>query len=134
MKEDWEVLCLDNLITGDEANLSHLKDHPGFTFENFNVINPITVEGELDWVMHLASPASPPDYFKHPIHTLKVNSIGTMNALGLAKAKKASFFLTSTSEAYGDPLVHPQPESYWGNVNPIGPRGSMTRASASPKR
>jgi UDP-glucuronate decarboxylase len=123
LREGWEVLCYDSLITGSESNVAHLMDHSGFTFVNVNVIQPIVVEGDLDWVMHLASPASPPDYLEHPIHTLKVNSIGTMNALGVAKAKGASFFLTSTSEAYGDPLVHPQSESYWGNVNPIGPRG-----------
>ncbi len=123
LNEGWEVVCFDNLITGAEGNLAHLRDEPRFTFEERNVIEHLDVAGDLDWVMHLASPASPPDYFQHPIHTLKVNSIGTMNALGLAKAKGASFFLTSTSEAYGDPLVHPQPETYWGNVNPIGPRG-----------
>ena len=123
LKEGWEVVCYDSLITGSEDNLAHLAGDPKFSFVNANVIEPIVFEGELDWVMHLASPASPPDYFQHPIHTMKVNSIGTMNALGLAKAKNAKFFLTSTSEAYGDPLVHPQPESYWGNVNPIGPRG-----------
>ncbi len=123
LNEGWEVVCYDSLITGDESNVGHLLDNPNFSFVNFNVINHISFDGGLDWVMHLASPASPPDYFEHPIHTMKVNAIGTMNALGLAKAKGASFFLTSTSEAYGDPLVHPQPESYWGNVNPIGPRG-----------
>ncbi len=123
LKEGWEVLCYDSLITGSAHNVAHLMDDPNFHFVEFNVINHITADGDLDWVMHLASPASPPDYFKHPIHTMKVNAIGTMNALGLAKAKRAKFFLTSTSEAYGDPKVHPQPESYWGNVNPIGPRG-----------
>ncbi|MDP9069119.1 MAG: SDR family oxidoreductase [Actinomycetota bacterium] len=123
IKEGWEVVCFDNLITGAEDNLAHLTDHLSFSFENRNVIEHLDVDGAVDWVMHLASPASPPDYFEHPIHTMKVNSIGTMNALGLAKAKGAKFFLTSTSEAYGDPLVHPQPESYWGNVNPVGPRG-----------
>lgn len=123
LREGWEVVCYDSLITGAESNVTDLVDHPNFSFVNFNVINHIDYDGDLDWVMHLASPASPPDYFEHPIHTMKVNAIGTMNALGLAKAKGASFFLTSTSEAYGDPLVHPQPESYWGNVNPIGPRG-----------
>ena len=123
LNEGWEVLCYDSLITGSVHNVAHLMDDPNFDFVDFNVINHISVDGDLDWVMHLASPASPPDYFEHPIHTMKVNAIGTMNALGLAKAKGAKFFLTSTSEAYGDPKVHPQPESYWGNVNPIGPRG-----------
>jgi len=123
VEEGWHVLVYDNLITGAEDNLAHLRNEPRFSFEQRNVIDEIEVSGDLDWVMHLASPASPPDYFEHPIHTLKVNSIGTMNCLGLARAKGASFFLTSTSEAYGDPQVHPQPESYWGNVNPIGPRG-----------
>jgi dTDP-glucose 4,6-dehydratase len=123
LREGWEVLCYDSLITGTKTNVEHLTGHPRFRFVKANVIEPILVEDDLDWVMHLASPASPPDYLEHPIHTLKVNSIGTMNALGLAKAKRASFFLTSTSEAYGDPLVHPQSESYWGNVNPVGPRG-----------
>jgi dTDP-glucose 4,6-dehydratase len=121
--EGWEVLCYDSLITGSEKNVAHLRSDPGFRFVNANVIQPISVEGDVDWVMHLASPASPADYLAHPIHTLKVNSIGTMNALGLAKAKGASFFLTSTSEVYGDPLVHPQSEFYRGNVNPVGPRG-----------
>jgi dTDP-glucose 4,6-dehydratase len=123
LREGWEVLCYDSLITGSEKNVAHLRSDPGFRFVNANVIQPISVEGHVDWVMHLASPASPADYLAHPIHTLKVNSIGTMNALGLAKAKGASFFLTSTSEVYGDPLVHPQSEFYRGNVNPVGPRG-----------
>jgi dTDP-glucose 4,6-dehydratase len=123
LREGWEVLCYDSLITGSEKNVAHLRSDPGFRFVNANVIQPISVEGDVDWVMHLASPASPADYLAHPIHTLKVNSIGTMNALGLAKAKGASFFLTSTSEVYGDPLVHPQSEFYRGNVNPVGPRG-----------
>ena len=123
LKEGWEVVCYDSLITGAESNVAHLLDNPRFSFARVNVVDPITVEGDLDWVMHLASPASPRDYLEYPIHTMKVNAIGTMNSLGLAKAKEASFFLSSTSEAYGDPLVHPQPESYWGNVNPIGPRG-----------
>ena len=123
LDEGWTVLCQDNLITGSVDNISHLMERQRFTFDNANVIEHIDVEGNLDWVLHLASPASPPDYLEHPIHTLKVNSIGTMNALGLAKARGASFFLASTSEAYGDPQVHPQPESYLGNVNPVGPRG-----------
>ena len=123
LDEGWEVLCYDNLITGMLDNIKHLMDRHRFTYQYANVIEHIDVDGPLDWVLHLASPASPPDYLEHPIHTLKVNSIGTMNALGLAKARGASFFLASTSEAYGDPQVHPQPESYFGNVNPVGPRG-----------
>ena len=123
LDEGWDVLCYDNLITGTSDNVLHLRDRAAFHFEEINVIHQLQVEGPLDWVFHLASPASPTDYLENPIHTLKVNSIGTMNALGLAKAKGTSFFLASTSEAYGDPKVHPQPESYWGNVNPIGPRG-----------
>lgn len=121
--EGWQVLCYDNLITGSADNVSHLLVRPGFEFRRVNVIEPIRIEGGVDWVMHLASPASPPDYLKNPIHTLKVNAIGTMNALGLAKSHGASFFLASTSEAYGDPKQHPQSEAYWGNVNPVGPRG-----------
>ncbi len=123
LDEGWDVLCLDSLLTGNSDNLAHLRDRDGFEFQQRNVIEPIEVTGGVDWVMHLASPASPPDYLEHPIHTLKVNAVGTMNALGVAKARGAKFFLTSTSEAYGDPQVHPQSESYWGNVNPVGPRG-----------
>ena len=123
LDEGWDVLCYDNLITGMLDNIKHLMDRRRFTYQYANVIERIEVDGSLDWVLHLASPASPPDYLEHPIHTLKVNSIGTMNALGLAKSRGASFFLASTSEAYGDPQVHPQPESYFGNVNPVGPRG-----------
>jgi dTDP-glucose 4,6-dehydratase len=119
---------MDSYLTGSELNIADLLDHDRFTFERRDVTQYIEVDGALDHVLHLASPASPVDYLEHPIHTLKVGALGTMNALGLAKAKGAAFFLTSTSEVYGDPLVHPQPESYWGNVNPIGPRGVYDEA------
>ncbi len=126
--EGWEVLCLDSYITGDEANLAHIADHESFKLREFDVTKEIEVEEDVDWVFHLASPASPIDYLEHPIHTLKVGALGTLHALGLAKSKGAGFFLTSTSEVYGDPLEHPQNESYWGNVNPIGPRGVYDEA------
>jgi dTDP-glucose 4,6-dehydratase len=119
---------MDSYLTGSELNIADLLDHDRFTFERRDVTQYIEVDGALDHVLHLASPASPVDYLEHPIHTLKVGALGSMNALGLAKAKGAAFFLTSTSEVYGDPLVHPQPESYWGNVNPIGPRGVYDEA------
>lgn len=128
VEEGWDVHCLDSFLTGAPDNVADLLSHERFTFTKYDVTNHLYVEGDVDWVFHLASPASPIDYLEHPIHTLKVGGIGTMNALGLAKAKRASFFLTSTSEVYGDPLVHPQPESYWGNVNPIGPRGVYDEA------
>lgn len=128
LDEGWEVLVLDSLLTGNRANISELEGRDGFTFRDHDVTNHLDVEGDLDWVFHLASPASPVDYLEHPIHTLKVGAIGTMNALGLAKAKGASLFLASTSEVYGDPKEHPQRESYWGNVNPIGPRGVYDEA------
>jgi len=123
-----EVVCYDNLLTGNLANLAGLEGHERFEFQEHNVINELELEGHLDWVMNFASPASPRDYLEHPIHTLKVGAVGTMNCLGLAKAKGAGFFLASTSEIYGDPKVHPQPESYWGNVNPIGPRAVYDEA------
>lgn len=122
------VIAMDNLITGKMENLAHLMGHDRFTFIRHNVINYIYVDGNVDAVLHFASPASPNDYLEHPIHTLKVGSIGTMNAIGLAKAKKARFLLASTSEVYGDPQVNPQPETYWGHVNPIGPRGVYDEA------
>ena len=128
LAEGWDVHCLDSYLTGAPDNIADLLPQERFTFTQYDVTNFLYVAGELDWVFHLASPASPVDYLEHPIHTLKVGALGTMNALGLAKAKGASFFLTSTSEVYGDPLVHPQPESYWGNVNPIGPRGVYDEA------
>jgi dTDP-glucose 4,6-dehydratase len=126
--ESHEVLCYDSLLTGDMQNLASLMGSDRFTFLEYDVTANIDVEGNVDWVLHFASPASPADYLEHPIHTLKVGALGTLNSLGLAKAKAASFFLASTSEVYGDPLVNPQPESYWGNVNPIGPRGVYDEA------
>jgi len=123
-----EVLCLDNLITGSLSNISDLFGRRGFTFVEHDVSTYMWVPGEVDSVMHFASPASPIDFERIPIQILKVGSLGTHNALGLAKAKGARFFLASTSEVYGDPLVHPQPETYWGNVNPIGPRGVYDEA------
>lgn len=123
-----EVVCIDNLITGSLANIDDLFGRAGFTFVEHDVSTFIWVPGPVDGVMHLASPASPIDFERIPIQILKVGSLGTHNALGLAKAKGARFFLASTSEVYGDPLVHPQPESYWGNVNPIGPRGVYDEA------
>jgi dTDP-glucose 4,6-dehydratase len=123
-----EIVCLDNVVTGDPRNIEHLFGHPGFSFAKHDVSTYIWVPGPVDAVLHFASPASPRDYLDMPIQTLKVGSLGTHNALGLAKAKGATFFLASTSEVYGDPLVHPQPETYWGNVNPIGPRGVYDEA------
>lgn len=123
-----EVICMDNLITGTRENIAHLEGQPGFTFILHDVTKYIEVTGPVDAVLHFASPASPVDYLRYPIQTLKVGSLGTHNALGLAKAKGARFLLASTSECYGDPLVHPQPETYWGNVNPIGPRGVYDEA------
>ncbi len=128
LAEAWEVLALDNLITGDEANLAHLKRNPKFQFECADVNEPFRVEGEVAYVFHFASPASPPDYLKFPIETLKVGSIATMRTLELAKAKNAKFLLASTSECYGDPDVSPQSESYWGHVNPVGPRSVYDEA------
>ena len=124
----WDVVGLDNLITGRMDNLEGLLARPEFTFEHYDVTNFIHVTGPVDAVLHFASPASPVDYLEHPIKTLKVGALGTHNALGLALAKGARFLLASTSEVYGDPLVHPQPETYWGNVNPIGPRGVYDEA------
>ena len=123
-----EVVGLDNFITGSTDNIAHLAGNPAYKFVRHDVSNYIFVDGPLDGVLHLASPASPIDYLEHPIPTLKVGALGTHNALGLAKAKQARFFLASTSEVYGDPLIHPQPESYWGNVNPVGPRGVYDEA------
>lgn len=123
-----KVICLDNLITGTLDNISHLFGNENFKFIKYDVTEFIYVEGKVDNILHFASPASPIDYLKYPIQTLKVGSLGTHKALGLAKAKKAKFLLASTSEVYGDPEIHPQPESYWGNVNPIGPRGVYDEA------
>ena len=126
--EGFEVLGMDNLITGNMENLEHLIGHPQFTFYNNDVSNFVHVPGQLDYILHFASPASPIDYLKIPIQTLKVSSLGTHNLLGLALAKKARILVASTSEVYGDPLVHPQTEEYWGNVNPVGPRGVYDEA------
>lgn len=123
LAEGHEVSVLDNLITGNFKNIAQHQSNTRFQFIHHNVSNHIHVIGDIDWVIHFASPASPVDYLQLPIETLKVNSLGTHNSLGLALAKQAGFLLASTSEVYGDPEVHPQPESYWGNVNPIGPRG-----------
>ena len=122
------VLALDNFITGSRDNLRSLEGNPDFEFRQADVNHGIFVGGDAQYVLHFASPASPPQYDANPIHTLKVGTVGTMNMLGLARAKGATFLLASTSEVYGDPLVHPQPESYWGNVNPIGPRGCYDEA------
>jgi dTDP-glucose 4,6-dehydratase len=122
------VLCMDNLITGDLANVEHLMGKKEFVFAHQDVTNYIHVSGRLDYVLHFASPASPIDYLELPIQTLKVGALGTHKALGVAKAKGARFLLASTSEVYGDPLVHPQREDYWGNVNPVGPRGVYDEA------
>ncbi|TSA15792.1 SDR family oxidoreductase [bacterium] len=126
--EGHSVVCIDNLITGSTANVAHLAGNPQFKFIQYDVTNYLFVDGSVDYIFHFASPASPIDYLKFPIQTLKVGSLGTHKALGLAKAKNARFLLASTSEVYGDPLLHPQPESYWGNVNPVGPRGVYDEA------
>ena len=128
LADGHSVVGLDNFITGHPDNLAHLVGNSRFEFVEHNISSYTYVAGELGGVLHFASPASPIDYLEHPIPTLKVGSLGTHNALGLALAKKARFFLASTSEVYGDPLVHPQPESYWGNVNPVGPRGVYDEA------
>ncbi len=128
MQEGYKVICVDNLITGKMQNIRHLLDSKDFTFIKHNITTYLEIKGRVDCVLHFASPASPVDYLKYPIQTLKVGSLGTHNALGLAKVKKSRFLLASTSEVYGDPLVNPQPEEYWGNVNPIGPRGVYDEA------
>jgi len=127
LNKGHQVLCMDNLITGSLANIKHIKSDR-FTFIEHNVTKFIDIDGPLDYILHFASPASPIDYLEFPIPTLKVGSLGTHNALGLAKKKKSVFLIASTSEVYGDPLVHPQSEDYWGNVNPIGPRGVYDEA------
>ena len=127
LNKGHEVVCMDNLITGSRQNISGIKSG-NFHFINHNVSEFIELDGDLDYILHFASPASPIDYLELPIQTLKVGALGTHNALGVAKAKNATFLLASTSEVYGDPLVHPQPEEYWGNVNPIGPRGVYDEA------
>ena len=123
LADGHQVVGLDNFITGHADNIAHLIGQPRFEFVRHNISTYTYVAGPLDGVLHFASPASPIDYLEHPIPTLKVGALGTHNALGLALAKQSRFFLASTSEVYGDPMVHPQPESYWGNVNPVGPRG-----------
>lgn len=128
IEHGWEVLSIDNLVTGSEGNAAHLLKHPRFRMMRHDVSHYIDVPGPVDYVLHFASPASPVDYLKLPIQTLKVGALGTHNSLGLALAKKAKFFLASTSECYGDPDVSPQPETYWGHVNPIGPRGVYDEA------
>ena len=128
LAEGWDVLALDNLITGAEDNIAHLQGNNHFRFERMDVNEPLRVSGKVDYVFHFASPASPPDYLKYPIETLKVGSYGTMNALDLALKNNAKFFLASTSECYGDPNISPQVETYWGNVNPVGPRSVYDEA------
>jgi dTDP-glucose 4,6-dehydratase len=128
LAREMRVLALDNFITGSADNLSHLRGNPDFELRQMDVNHGIFIGGDVRYVLHFASPASPPQYDANPIHTLKVGTVGTMNMLGLARAKEATFLLASTSEVYGDPLVHPQPETYWGNVNPIGPRGCYDEA------
>jgi dTDP-glucose 4,6-dehydratase len=123
-----EVVCMDNFLTGSPDNIAHLLGQPGFSFVKYDVTNYIHVEGPLDYVLHFASPASPIDYLEKPIQTLKVGSLGTHKTLGVAKDKKARYLIASTSEVYGDPVVHPQREDYWGNVNPVGPRGVYDEA------
>lgn len=128
ISEGFKVICIDNFITGSPDNIAHLFGNDNFSFIKHDVTNFIHVPGNVDYILHFASPASPIDYLKLPIQTLKVGSLGTHKALGLAKEKKAVFLLASTSEVYGDPLVHPQNEDYWGNVNPVGPRGVYDEA------
>jgi dTDP-glucose 4,6-dehydratase len=128
ISEGYEVVVVDNLVTGYEKNVEHLRSNPNFSFVWHDVIKPLDIPGRIDWVLNLASPASPIDYLKLPFETLQVGSYGTHNTLELAREKGASYLLTSTSEVYGDPLVHPQPEEYWGNVNPIGPRSVYDEA------
>ncbi len=128
LEKGWEVICVDNLLTGSPENIAHLLAEPDFRFLDMDVSGFIHVSGPVDAILHFASPASPIDYLEHPIQTMKVGSLGTHKALGLAREKNAAFLLASTSEVYGDPLVHPQREDYWGNVSPIGPRGVYDEA------
>jgi dTDP-glucose 4,6-dehydratase len=128
INEGLKVICIDNLLTGNTNNISHLFGNEDFLFEKHDVTNYIHLPGRIDYILHFASPASPIDYLKYPIQTLKVGSLGTHKVLGLAKEKKARFLLASTSEVYGDPNIHPQSEEYWGNVDPIGPRGVYDEA------
>jgi dTDP-glucose 4,6-dehydratase len=127
LESGHRVICVDNLETGSLENIAHIRDQ-NFLFMNIDITDPFFIDGEVDFVYHLASPASPIDYLRLPLHTLKVGAYGTHHALGLAKFKRARFLIASTSEVYGDPEIHPQPESYWGNVNPIGPRGVYDEA------
>ena len=122
LAEDWEIVCVDSLLTGTTANLSAALSSDRFTIHEADISRGLEVDGPVDWVFHFASLASPVDYLRHPIETLEVGALGTLHCLRLAEAKRAGLFLASTSEVYGDPQVHPQPETYWGNVNPIGPR------------
>jgi dTDP-glucose 4,6-dehydratase len=128
LADGWQVACVDNLVTGSATNIAYLRANKSFESIQHNVSEPLYVDGAVDAVLHFASPASPVDYADHPIATMKVGTLGTHNMLGLARAKGATFFLASTSEVYGDPSVHPQPETYWGNVNPIGPRAVYDEA------
>jgi len=128
LERDWQVLCLDNLVTGAQSNIGHLLSHPRFRLVQQDVTRYLDIPGAVDYVLHFASPASPADYLKLPIQTLKVGALGTHNTLGVALAKKAKYLLASTSECYGDPEVRPQPETYWGHVNPIGLRGVYDEA------
>jgi dTDP-glucose 4,6-dehydratase len=128
LAEGWEVVCVDSLLTGNVDNLSSALSNRRFSFVEANVSEGISVDGHVDWVLHLACPASPRDYLAYPIETLKVGALGTLQCLELARARGAGFLVTSTSEVYGDPQVHPQPESYWGNVNPVGPRSVYDEA------
>jgi dTDP-glucose 4,6-dehydratase len=128
LEEGFNVICMDNFLTGRMENIEHLLGKPNFIFKKHDVTTFIEIKSSLDYVMHFASPASPKDYHEHPIHTLKVGALGTYNSLGLAKDKKATFLLASTSEVYGDPKVNPQSEEYWGNVNPVGPRSVYDEA------
>ncbi|HEV8352590.1 MAG TPA: UDP-glucuronic acid decarboxylase family protein [bacterium] len=128
LAEGFEVVCIDNLLTGTPQNVSHLLDHPRFTFVRGDVTKPLWVEGPVDYVLHFGSPASPKDYVRYPIHTLKVGALGTHHTLGLAKAKGAGYLLASSSEVYGDPQISPQPETYWGHVNPVGVRSVYDEA------
>jgi len=128
IKEGYYVIAMDNLITGDMMNIEHLRSNINFEFIHHDITTFIDIKGDLDYILHFASPASPIDYLKIPIQTLKVGAMGTHNCLGLAKAKGARILVASTSEVYGDPLVHPQAEEYWGNVNPVGPRGVYDEA------
>ena len=128
LTDGYHVVALDNFLTSSPANVEHLRSHPRFRLVDCDVTDYVYVDGDVDAVLHFASPASPIDYLRLPVETMKVGSIGTLHALGLARAKGARFLLASTSETYGDPLVHPQPESYWGHVNPVGPRGVYDEA------